>query len=211
MRRNSGDQRAVTSENSSIVVERILQVLTDDVVPLTAAGVAVGNKIFGAAIIDRRSLDLVVAGTNEEVENPLYHGEVSALNRYWALPADGRPAPQDCLFVATHEPCSLCLSAITWSGFDNFFYLFTYEDSRDAFAIPHDLRILDEVFGLSDGDYRRSNAFWSAHSIVDTINDLDDVEAAARLRAEVEQLKATYRELSATYQGGKSESDIPLS
>ncbi len=211
MRRNSGDQRAVTSENSTVVVERILQVLSDDVVPLTTAGVAAGNKIFGAAIIDRHSLQLVVAGTNEEVQNPLYHGEVSALNRYWALSADSRPSPEDCLFVATHEPCSLCLSAITWSGFDNFFYLFTYEDSRDAFAIPHDLRILDEVFGLSDGDYQRSNAFWSAYSIVDTIDALDDVEAAAGLRAEVERLKTTYDELSATYQGAKADSGIPLS
>jgi hypothetical protein len=37
------------------------------------------------------------------------------------------------------------LSGITWSGFDNHYYLFTYEDTRDAFAIPHDIRILEEV------------------------------------------------------------------
>lgn len=37
------------------------------------------------------------------------------------------------------------LSGITWGGWDNFFYLFTYEDTRDAFSIPHDIRILEEV------------------------------------------------------------------
>jgi hypothetical protein len=41
------------------------------------------------------------------------------------------------------------LSGITWGGFDNFYYLFTYEDTRDAFGIPHDIRILEEVsYGL---------------------------------------------------------------
>ena len=50
-------------------------------------------------------------------------------------------------------------------GFDNFYYFFTYEDSRDAFGIPHDLKILKEVFGVDDGGYRRSNAFWTAYSI----------------------------------------------
>jgi tRNA(Arg) A34 adenosine deaminase TadA len=37
------------------------------------------------------------------------------------------------------------LSGITWGGFDNFYYLFTFEDTRDAFGIPHDIRILEEV------------------------------------------------------------------
>jgi len=33
-------------------------------------------------------------------------------------------------------------SAITWTGFDNFYYLFSYTDTKDAFNIPHDLKIL---------------------------------------------------------------------
>ena len=32
-------------------------------------------------------------------------------------------------FLSSHEPCSLCLSAITFSGFDNFYYLFPYEST----------------------------------------------------------------------------------
>ena len=84
-----------------------------------------------------------------------------ALARRGALPeaflrdAQGGPRRhQGRIFLATHEPCSLCLSAITWTGFDNFYYLFSHEDSRDSFAIPHDLKILKEVFTLDPGGYR---------------------------------------------------------
>ena len=41
----------------------------------------------------------------------------TAIRRFFELPATERPNPRDCIFLATHEPCSLCLSGITWSGF----------------------------------------------------------------------------------------------
>src|SRR6185503_12577924 len=114
----------------AVLADRLLQIIEADIVPKTRAGVAAGNKLFGAAILRKSDLSLVVAGTNGETENPLFHGEVSTLNAYYRLPAASRPATRDCLFLSTHEPCSLCLSAITWAGFDNFFYLFGYEDTR---------------------------------------------------------------------------------
>ena len=43
-------------------------------------GVAKGNKLFGAAILRKDDLSAVVAETNNELENPLWHGEVHALN-----------------------------------------------------------------------------------------------------------------------------------
>ncbi len=191
------------------LVDPILNVLEHEVVPLTTRGVAEGNKIFGGAILDRSSLATVVVGTNGETDNPLFHGEIATLNRYWALPDDLRPAPTDCLFVSTHEPCSLCLSAITWSGFDNFFYLFSYEDSRDAFAIPHDLRILAEVFRLPDGDYARSNAFWTAYSLSDLVEQAPAGDRQ-RLRGRLDGLADAYRTLSDAYQATKDGNDIPL-
>ncbi len=188
------------------LVDRLLSVLEDDIVPLTREGVAAGNKVFGAAVIEKETLELVLAATNTETANPLFHGEITALNTYWEL-AD-RPPPSDCIFLSTHEPCSLCLSAITWSGFDNFFYLFTYEDSRDAFAIPHDLRILAEVFGLDDGEYRRQNSFWTAYSLRDLATG-DDAENQA-LSGRIDGLVAIYDELSEGYQERKGTGDIPL-
>ena len=85
----------------------------------------------------------MLAETNNEIENPLWHGEVHCLKRFYEMPKAERVDTRDCIFLATHEPCSLCLSAITWTGFDNFYYLFSHEDSRDSFAIPHDLKILE--------------------------------------------------------------------
>jgi tRNA(Arg) A34 adenosine deaminase TadA len=188
---------------------RYLDVIEHEIVPLTRAGVAAGNKIFGAAILDKSDLSLVVAGTNAETENPLFHGEISALNAFYRLPAGARPATRDCLFLSTHEPCSLCLSAITWAGFDNFTYLFAYEDTRDAFNIPHDLRILAEVFGVEGGAYRRENAFWTSRSVADLVARARAPERAG-LNARVEALSRTYAGLSATYQAQKSRANIPL-
>jgi tRNA(Arg) A34 adenosine deaminase TadA len=172
------------------LIERLLEVIENDILPLTAAGVRCGNKIFGAAILRKSDRSLVVAETNAETESPLRHGEVHALERFYEIPAASRPATEDCLFLATHEPCSLCLSAITWCGFDNFFYLFGHEESRDAFGIPHDLDILREVFGVAPGGYRAENAYWTSCAI----------------RA----IAAAYEDLSREYQCGKSRSDIPL-
>jgi tRNA(Arg) A34 adenosine deaminase TadA len=189
---------------------RFLDVIDADIVPLTRAGVAAGDKLFGAAILRKADLSLVVAGTNQETENPLWHGEVSALNAYYRLPAGDRPTTRDCLFLSTHEPCSLCLSAITWAGFDNFTYLFGYEDTRDAFNIPHDLKILQEVFRIEAGDYARTNAFWTSRSIADLVAQSPE-PARSRLAERCDTLAQTYADLSRTYQAGKGLADIPLS
>ncbi len=195
--------------NETAIVTRLLDVMENDIVPMTKAGVASGNKLFGAAILRKSDLSLVIAETNNETENPLWHGEVHALKRFHEMPVDERPDTKDCVFLATHEPCSLCLSAITWTGFDNFWYFFSYEDSRDAFAIPHDLRILEEVFTLKDGAYNEENAFWKSHALRPAIAALDEPERTM-LGDQADRIAATYEAMSATYQATKQDNDIPL-
>ena len=185
-----------------MIAARFLDVIEHDVLPLTRHGVAAGNKIFGAALVLKSDLSLVLAETNNETENPLWHGEMHLLKRFHELPADKRPTAKDMYFISTHEPCSLCMSAITWAGFDNFWYFFSHEDSRDAFSIPHDLKILKEVFKLEPGGYAHNNVFWSAHSI--------RKNAGAEREGQIGWLLNEYNRLSANYQAGKGENDIPL-
>lgn len=190
-------------------VSRLLDVIEFDIVPLTEAGVNKGNKLFGAAILNKSDLSLVLAETNNELENPLWHGEIHALKRFYEMPRGTRPAPADCIFIATHEPCSLCLSAITWTGYDNFYYLFSHEDSRDSFAIPHDLKILKEVFTLDPGGYNRSNAFWESFSIKKLAETLPPGDSEI-LSRRIDEISAKYDSMSETYQSSKTDNDIPL-
>lgn len=192
------------------LLNRIIQTIEDDIYPLTDKAVACGCKVFGAAILRKSDLSLVLAGTNNEVANPLWHGEVHTLKLFYEIPNTLRPDTSECIFVSTHEPCSMCLSAITWVGFDNFYYLFAYTDTAEKFNIPHDLKILHEVFGVEKGNYRRSNSFWSSHSIVDLMSELADPDKAG-LENRVRVIATLYDGLSERYQESKHNSAIPLS
>ena len=199
-------------------LSRLLDVIEFDIAPLTRHGVEQGNKLFGAAILRKSDLSLVLAETNNEIENPLWHGEIHAIKRFYEL--SDRPDPGECLFLATHEPCSLCLSGITWSGFDNFYYLFSHQDSADSFAIPYDIQILRAVYAVPDPDrdapapgrdlYNRTNAYFASHDISHMIAGLDR-GSKERLVARLDDLTALYGDLSAIYQRDKGGKGIPLS
>ncbi|CAF1140291.1 unnamed protein product [Adineta ricciae] len=201
--------------DDSQLLSRLLTVIEQDILPKTQAGVVQGNKIFGAAILKKSDLSVVIAETNNEIENPLWHGEMHAIKKlYETTDRSSLPQPKNCIFLATHEPCSLCLSAITWSGYDNFYYLFSHENSRDNFNIPHDIRILKEVFGNEHNDnslYNRNNAFWRSYSIKDMVEQLEETDAHRQLLlAQINRISTQYDNLSAIYQANKGAAGIPL-
>jgi tRNA(Arg) A34 adenosine deaminase TadA len=219
------------------LLKALLATIENKVIPLTSKGVSSGSKLFGAAILSKAGLAPLTVATNNEAASPLLHGEINCIQQFFAqtsfpsVPDGKRPSPRDCVFLATHEPCSLCLSGITWSGFDNFFYLFTYEDSRDLFAIPYDIDILQEVFRVPavvsssssssavtkktvvEEDlearplYNRRNKFFTARSFANLVREVAEKDGQAegkKWEDEVGRVKDLYNGLSETYQRGKT-------
>jgi len=194
---------------TEILLDKFLNVFNNNILPLTLKGVDSGNKIFGAAIIKKDDYSLVVAGSNNETENPLWHGETYTLKKFYEINKETRPDEKNCIFLCSHEPCSLCLSAITFSGFDNFYYLFPYESTSEEFSIPHDLNILKEVFNINDGNYIKNNSYWTSYSINNLINKLTDSKKK-KLTESFNIIKNKYFDLSNKYQESKEKNSIPL-
>ena len=194
---------------SEKALEKFLNVFVKEILPLTEKGVKEGNKIFGAAILKKEDFSLVIAGSNNEIDNPMWHGETHTLKKFYEIDKNSRPSEKDCIFLSSHEPCSLCLSAITFAGFDNFYYLFPYEMTNDEFSIPHDLKILKEVFKVNNGEYNRENSYWKSQNINLLIENLPPLEKEKVLN-QLDEIKTKYLTLSNQYQKNKDGNSIPL-
>jgi hypothetical protein len=84
-------------------------------------------------------------------------------------------------------------------------------DTKDAFNIPHDLKILKEVFKCDHGSYANSNAYWTSYDIVKLIDALPDQQDRETLHRRVVGLKDQYNHMSDVYQQHKKEGNrIPL-
>ena len=184
----------------------LLDIFIDTLIPETEIAVQKGNKIFGAFIIKKSDLSIVITGTNNEITNPLYHGEISTLFNFFKIK---NLNPKDYYFITSHEPCSLCLSAITWSGFDNFYYFFEHNDTKSSFHIPHDLNILQEVFNIQGGEYNKVNGYWKSFSIIDQIKENEDSNKHNLIK-KIDKIKQLYADLSTQYQNAKISNNIPL-
>ena len=185
---------------------KLLNVILNEIIPETYLNVKKGNKLFGAAIIKKTDLSTICIGVNNEIVNPLFHGEISTINNFFSL--NYKIDPKECIFITTHEPCSLCLSAITWAGFNNFYYFFPYEDTKNKFSIPHDLRILEQVFKISEGQYNYNNEYWHSYSILKEISK--SLNYKDILTDKIQKIFIEYDKLSLIYQKSKNENNIPL-
>jgi tRNA(Arg) A34 adenosine deaminase TadA len=195
------------SRRVRVLAANCVRSLSDPKSPVFISQLGVGEHKEQSRIVLNR---LFAKEVDSETGNPLLHGEITAINAFYEVPRDQRPAAKDCIFVCTHEPCPLCLSGITWGGFDNFFYLFSYEDTKDAFNIPHDLRMQEEIFRLRDGNYAQKNYYWSSWGIKELVASCNEKDRE-RFTTRVERLRKTYNKMSEIYQKSKDKgAEIPL-
>jgi MYXO-CTERM domain-containing protein len=208
------------------MLDRVLSTIEEEILPQTKTQLAKGNKMFGAAVLDAFSGDTVVAATNLETACPIHHGEVVAIEAWSSLKK--RPRASECLFVATHEPCCLCVSAIVlsradiqflglrdgveaprhrrdidptqvWSGFERCVFLFPYETTKRQ-GIPHDLDIMYELWRVER--YQRRNRYLATSGVSTLIAALPPSSERADLEERVARLAAAYDALADSYKKG---------
>lgn len=183
-------------------LDRLLTCIEDEILPLTKEGVTKGNKVFGAAILNKEE-ETVLAQTNDEMQCPLFHGEVHAIYK-WSQktpPGERGEGAQSGIFLATHEPCCLCISAIVWTGFTKCYYLFPYE-STAAQGIPHDINIMHELWGVKT--YRKASKYCASAGLMPLIEQVEDKDKKKALQKRVDTLVQAYDDLSNQYHTEKS-------
>jgi tRNA(Arg) A34 adenosine deaminase TadA len=95
-------------------LQKLLETIEHDILPKTRQGVRNGNKVFGAALLNK-DFELILAETNNEMKNPLFHGEVNLINE-WSKVTDASkrgPMAQESIFLSTHEPCCMCIRCVS--------------------------------------------------------------------------------------------------
>jgi tRNA(Arg) A34 adenosine deaminase TadA len=178
-------------------IEKMLDVIKDEILPLTECEVKRGNHVFGGAILRPDTMTSVMVGSNNRVENPLFHGEIDTLNRFFKLPVHSRA--DELIFLATHDPCPMCAAAIAWAGFKELWYLFDHKDIVEKFGMPADLEMYKEVFGTKG--IRADNKFFRKYSIKEAVAALPDHERFAPAMEEIEKRYTALKVVDFEYPG----------
>ena len=82
---------------SSIYNSLLLKII-NEIIPATYLSTKNGNKIFGAAILKKSDLSTIIIGTNNEIRNPLYHGEISTIFNFYESEYSIKIKTSDCIF-----------------------------------------------------------------------------------------------------------------
>ena len=164
-------------------LQKMLEIIRDEILPLTENEVSRGNNVFGGAILRTDTLTSVMVGSDNSAENPLFHGEIDTLNRFFKLPV--RPDPGELIFLATHDPCPMCAAAIALAGFKELWVLFGYKDIEGTFGVQTDAQVYREVFGVEGT--RPENAFFTKHSLKKAVATSPDKEALGEILDEIEK------------------------
>ena len=102
-------------------IERALKVIEEEIIPETKNGVALGNKVFGGAILTKSDYSTVTIGVNQETENPLFHGEISTLNKFYA---ENKNRSRMILYFCQHMSLAQCVCQLSLGPGSTLFIIF---------------------------------------------------------------------------------------
>lgn len=164
--------------------QQIIKAIKERLIPFTEKQVEAGNHVFGGIVLDQAG-NVVTVGSNDRVTNPIYHGEIDTIRRFFAN--EKHPDPARCIFVSSHAPCPMCISAIAWAGFREIWVLFDYEDVKESFDMPVDLMMYKEVFCAEGAT--AENAFFKKY---DLRTEAAKQKNAAELAKEIAEIETLY-------------------
>lgn len=184
-------------------LKRMFQVIEQEILPVTTKGVAAGNKVFGASVLNP-DLSTVLVATNDETVCPMFHGEVKCIYEWSKLvePSQRGPAAQQSVFLSTHEPCCMCISSILWTGFTKVYYFFPYTVTA-AQGIPHDISTMHELWNCTT--YRKTNKYLATACLIDLVKELPAGDEKAELETTIQRLLDAYETLSNKYHSEKAD------
>ena len=170
---------------------RLMDVIEYDVAPLTRKRVAIGCKVFGAAVLRKDDL-------SPSSPKPIWRRFPAlarrSLRHQAILGVAGPSRPQGLHF---HRHASALLHVRVGHRVERLpelFYLFGYENTSKDFHIPHDQKMIRELFHCTSP--AEDSSYYTSRPIMGLC---DTPEAAARF----ERIKNLYAELSAVYQAGE--------
>jgi tRNA(Arg) A34 adenosine deaminase TadA len=184
--------------NGTEKLQRLLEIVRDEIIPLSESEIQRGNYIFGSAIIRADTLTSVMVGSDNRVENPLFHGEIDALNRFFKLPV--RPSPKELIFLSINDPCPMCASAIAWAGFKELWVLFGGREVEADFSMPASNLMYRELFGVEH--IRAENPYFEKHSLKKAVFSDSNHEELQKLLEEITKRYDAMQPAPFDYPGG---------
>lgn len=151
-------------------LQKILEVIRDEILPLTESEAQKGNGVVGGAILRSDTLTSVMIGSNSAHDNPLMHGEMDTLMRFFKLPV--HPDPSELIFVATHDPCPMCISALAIAGFKEIWVLYGAKDEHAGPCEQINIEFFRELFGVEGA--KAENAHFTKRLIKHAVPEGDD-------------------------------------
>src|SRR4051794_19986072 len=85
---------------------------------------------FGAVIVRAADRQIMASGANSGDANPIWHGEIVALNDY--VSRHGNLGWEEAILYTTGEPCPMCMSALAWARIGGVVYGTSIETLRQA-------------------------------------------------------------------------------